>query len=140
MSTADRIRSFATLQQGWHYGTGGPISADVIERAVAWDARLREWGYEATEGFASEARSVLVCGYRGEDVLEILVEPGGLCDVADDRAGKPDDDDRYYEGLDEEAAIVMARTIAAETIALPEEVENVGPLLERVDAALGRDV
>ena len=72
ISTADKIRSFAALAPGWHYGKGGPITGIVADLALEAEALLRSKGI-ITGAFAGDENAILVTGYL-YDAQDRMVE------------------------------------------------------------------
>ena len=75
IKVATKIRSFAQLPVGWHYGEGRPISAKVISRALEYSDFLAIQGLGA-EAFASERGSITLLVNINGKYTEIRVETG----------------------------------------------------------------
>lgn len=96
--TQRKISEFADLEQGWHYGRGGAISAPVIRRALAlYDTLLLE-GLTRTDAFAGADGEILVTAYRGDHYLGITIEPDELYSLVHEVEGR--EEDEFLEGLD----------------------------------------
>jgi hypothetical protein len=76
--TAIKIEGFAALKSGWHYGSGGPISPDVISRSIYIVGYLLTVGFTRTDAFANEDGDVLVTAYHSDHYLGIGVGLTGL--------------------------------------------------------------
>lgn len=74
-ATEAKLCSFATLQKGWHYGSGGPIGAEVLQRAKSILRDLARVGFRRTDVFAGQDFEVLVTAYRRDHYISVIVEP-----------------------------------------------------------------
>ena len=78
---AERIRSFAVLPDGWHYGTGvGAVDA-AVNAAHYINLLLADYGARNIEVFPAVDGGIVVSGYHGQDTIEILCHPTGLMDL-----------------------------------------------------------
>jgi hypothetical protein len=84
--TEKKIKSFKYLGEGWHYGTGGPISADTARKALALNAALRISGF-STDAFPGVHDELLVTGYAPDHYVELLVRRDGFFDLLIERKG-----------------------------------------------------
>lgn len=62
-STPDKIRSYAHLPKGWHYGSGDRLSSRIIELALSAEKMLRASGFPETDCFLGDGGEIQVCGY-----------------------------------------------------------------------------
>jgi hypothetical protein len=69
--TTQTILSFASLKDGWHYGSGAPIKRSMLERALFVNSRLNQIGSNPTEAFPLTSGEILVVGYHGKEEIEI---------------------------------------------------------------------
>ncbi len=75
------IRSFASLPEGWHYGSGRCATERAVEQAIAVSDLLLECHANSIEAFPAIDGGVLVSGYHGEETLDILCGPTGVMDL-----------------------------------------------------------
>jgi hypothetical protein len=71
---ATKIRSFAALPKGWHYGEGGPISARVINASLMWYDFLIDAGVDRIGATPSEDGAVVVSAHIRGRYTEIISE------------------------------------------------------------------
>lgn len=93
----EKLVSFSELPHGWHYGSGEPISANVIEASKQVILDLAMKGFTHTDVFPGEYGDVLVTAYHDAHYLGIVVGADGLY------AFNHEIDDQavlYLEGLD----------------------------------------
>ena len=76
-SQAAKIRSFAQLPDGWHYGEGCAATGEAMGVAVEVDALFLMYGADAVEVFPDVDGGILVSGYRESESLEVLCGPSG---------------------------------------------------------------
>ena len=88
----DKIESYRDLPQGWHYGEGEAFSQDVIDRALALESQIRQYGIE-TDAFPGLGGEVLLIAYQDNKTWDVCVEPNGTVtltgewpDLTDDQA------------------------------------------------------
>lgn len=72
-TTAKKIRSFGSLPIGWHYGQGGPLSVDVINKALAIDGYYRQLGFTTTDAFPGADGELMITAYRGPNCIETII-------------------------------------------------------------------
>ena len=77
----DRIHSFSDLEEGWHYGEGRSATDLAVTRALEVCSQLQEHDFNEVEVFPGIHGGITVFGYRGDDVLEIYCDQGGLIDL-----------------------------------------------------------
>ena len=87
-SRIDRIRAFATLPDGWHYGEGRGATDGAITAAIEIDALFMMGGVEEVEAFPGIDGGILLTGYRGPDTLEIRCNPFGQMDLLHETGDK----------------------------------------------------
>jgi hypothetical protein len=73
--TENKIRSFSRLPQGWYYGEGVPASEEVIETSLELYKWARELLFFEFEAFPGANGEVLLGIYKGNYVLDLIVEP-----------------------------------------------------------------
>lgn len=93
-TTQRKIESFRTLNAGWHYGAGGPVSVDVISRAQDVYLRLLMHSLTRTDAFAGAGGEVLVAAYRGNHYVGVTIEPDGSYAMTHEIEGREEDDVR----------------------------------------------
>ena len=74
-NTLSKIRTFQNLAIGWHFGSGGPIEAEVISRAIEIHCLFLLLGMTHTNAFAGENGEVLVTAYKIHDYIGVTIEP-----------------------------------------------------------------
>lgn len=80
-TTLGKIRGFARLKKGWHYGEGGPIRAQVRTHAESVFQKYLFLGLTRTNAFAGSDGEILVTAYRGDHYYGIIVERSGEVSV-----------------------------------------------------------
>lgn len=91
--TLDKIRTFANLPLGWHYGRGNPPPATVIKDALRQLLNLLMLGYVETDAFPGVDGEIMVTAYRGGHCIQTTVETDGSFAVAHLFNGEED----FYE-------------------------------------------
>lgn len=86
--TEVKLERFSTLQQGWHYGAGEPISEGVIASAKDVYEQLLLHGLTRTDVFAGANGEVQLTAYRGEHLIAVTIEPTGDYTLVHEVAGK----------------------------------------------------
>jgi len=74
-STADKIRSFRQLPEGWHYGEGGPPAERTVTSALAICRAAHNYGFLRTDAFPGIGGEIRVTAYEGPQYLEFTVAP-----------------------------------------------------------------
>ena len=82
-----KLATFSELPSGWHYGSGGPISADVIDNARKIYRFYRLVGFSRTNFFAGADGDVLATAYHLDHYLGVDIEPTGLHSIIYERNG-----------------------------------------------------
>lgn len=80
-SQSAKIRSFAQLPDGWHYGEGCAATEQAVTAALDVNAQFLMHVPDAVEAFPAVDGGVMVCGYWGGHMLEIVCGPGGRLDM-----------------------------------------------------------
>lgn len=75
--TLQKLESFAALPQGWHYGRGGPISAETHQLAAQIWNDLLGAGFTLTDAFPGSDGEVQLTAYHQDHFLSLMIEPGG---------------------------------------------------------------
>ncbi len=77
----NELASFSELAEGWHYGEGGPIKAELI-RAASEIYRFAKSsiGFAGTEVFPGVYGEILLSFRSGRNLLEITINPNGKMD------------------------------------------------------------
>lgn len=76
-ATADKIRSFGNLPAGWHYGSGVPAPAIVVDLALKVEDMLRASGYPETDAFPGCDGEIAVTGYLDGCSVNVEVRDEG---------------------------------------------------------------
>jgi hypothetical protein len=74
VATKEKIKSFALLPSGWHYGGGMPPPAERIKNAEAWHEKLVTYGFAATDAFPGADGEIMISAYRDNHVFELVLE------------------------------------------------------------------
>jgi len=82
---ATKIRSFADLPIGWHYGSGGPSPQIVVEAALRWCDYLRGVGLSDIDAFPGDSGEILLSAIFGSHSVDIITEVDGTVSVAYER-------------------------------------------------------
>ncbi len=85
VSPAERkIRDFAKLPSGWHFGAGAPPESAIIDAASALVRDLVVLGFTKNDAFPGIEGEIGVSAYSGDETLEIIVEIDGSYTFARD--------------------------------------------------------
>lgn len=84
-SLSAKIRSFAQLPNGWHYGEGCAATDQAVDSALDVNAQFLMHVPDAIEAFPAVDGGVMVCGYWGGHALEIVCGPNGRLDMVHER-------------------------------------------------------
>jgi hypothetical protein len=82
---AVKIKSFANLPEGWHFGEGGPIKRRVIDAALMWHSFLVNAGIHRIGATPGERGTVVVASLINDKYTEIISEPNRTFTVVRDR-------------------------------------------------------
>jgi hypothetical protein len=88
-----KIRSFAKLPSGWHYGSGQPATLAMIAIALKWLRDLALLGFHESEAFPGEAGEIMITAYLGDHCIELTFELDGTVTIAHQHKGE----DLFYE-------------------------------------------
>ena len=80
-SQSAKIRSFAQLPDGWHYGEGCAATEQAVTAALDVNAQFLMHIPDAVEAFPAVDGGVMVGGYWGGHTLEIVCGPSGRLDM-----------------------------------------------------------
>ncbi len=80
-SQSAKIRSFAQLPDGWHYGEGCAATEQAVTAALDVNAQFLMHIPDAVEVFPAVDGGVMVCGYWRDHMLEIICGPSGRLDM-----------------------------------------------------------
>jgi hypothetical protein len=75
--TARKIRSFASLADGWHFGEGLPVSKEAIFDALFLHIQILMAGFTETDAFPGLSGEIQVTAYWNEDYFEFTRESDG---------------------------------------------------------------
>lgn len=84
ISTAQKIDSFALLEDGWDYGSGGPMAEKNLDAARGWNTFLSAFPFSYTDAFPSGDGRVTIAAGAGDYYIEIIVESDLTISVAYD--------------------------------------------------------
>ena len=117
-----RIKEFANLPNGWHFGEGVCATKTAVQQALDVNALFEDYGARVTEAFPCVDGGVLVCGYQGTDVLEVQCDPNSDLHLDHERNGvhvdeqeaiSIDDIERYLGKLAWSSSASFTRSITA---------------------------
>jgi hypothetical protein len=91
--TAEKIRSFTSFPDGWHYGSGGPASAKMTQIALDYLYQYIASGFRETDAFFGPDGQIMVTAYHGKHCVEVTVDVDRLFTVSHQFDGE----DRFYE-------------------------------------------
>jgi hypothetical protein len=106
--TRRKIRGFADLAEGWHYGEGGPISTRAVDAALGLHAAALRLGFTETNAFPGLNGEIEITLYTGPHYIEFIIERDCSVSVAREF------EDRVVEeksGLRNEAAYAYLLTV-----------------------------
>ena len=86
-AVAQKIRSFAELPEGWHFGEGVGATEAAVGSALAINTLLADYRARNIEAFPCVDGGVLVHGYQGTDILEIQCDPDNKVHLVHERKG-----------------------------------------------------
>lgn len=84
-ATAEKITSFRSLPVGWHYSQGGPLSDNVINKALQIDSYYRQLGFTATDAFPGADGELMITAYRGPHCIETVISSDARYSVTHER-------------------------------------------------------
>lgn len=90
--TLAKLEGFSQLAHGWHYGKGGPIDRNVIEKTESMYYLMVSLGIARTNVFPGQDGEVLLGAYKGEDYIGVIIEPDFTASVTHEIG----DDTQYY--------------------------------------------
>lgn len=82
--TIQKVKSFADLPKGWHYGCGGAINDKIINEAVRLLELAKIHGHARANAFPGEDGCVEITFYMGEIIYAITLNPDNTYDVCID--------------------------------------------------------
>jgi hypothetical protein len=72
--TDAKIRSFARLPPGWHYGAGKAALQETIDLAREYLLLFAQLGFVETDAFPGVDGEIMVSAYRGGHCVEVTLE------------------------------------------------------------------
>ena len=84
-ATAQKIASFRLLPVGWHYGQGGPLSDNAVNKALEIDSYYRQLGFTTTDAFPGADGELMITAYRGPHCIETVISRDALYSVTHER-------------------------------------------------------
>lgn len=109
LAIADKIRSFRKLPNGWHYGTGEPISQSMAGSALDWLEFLGLLGYTNIDAFPGEGGEVLLSADFDDSLIEFILETNGTFSISLEIDGY---EDVYYGKIGSSEAYNIISEIA----------------------------
>jgi hypothetical protein len=88
LPTPLKLESFRHLPIGWHYGKGGPLSKEVVDKAVQIYNHLLFLGFTRTNAFAGAGGEAQIAVYHREHHIAITIEPNLLFGLEHEVDGK----------------------------------------------------
>ena len=83
--TIQKVRAFAELREGWHFGEGMAPSEERIEQAEAFLEYANLTNLERANAFPGVRGQVEVTFYNADRMLEITIESDDSITIAEDR-------------------------------------------------------
>lgn len=81
-ATVEKIEGFSRLPAGWHFGEGGPPSAETIKLAIQFESLGRLMGFR-TDAFPGIDGGIIVAFYATNDhCLELTIHADGALSIA----------------------------------------------------------
>ena len=80
-----KVRSFAYLEKGWHYGDGGPSPKDVVSVALRLSSYLRALGLYNIDAFAGDSGEISLSAIYNEHTIDVIAEVNGSVSVIYDK-------------------------------------------------------
>jgi hypothetical protein len=80
--TANKIRSFGALPDGWHYGSGAASPPWIVRKALNYLFRFMMMGFDETDAFVSDGGQIMVTAYKGDHCIEVTIEVDRTLTVA----------------------------------------------------------
>jgi len=104
-ATAAKIKSFRSLPTGWHYGQGGPLRADVVNKALEIDGYYRQLGFTTTDAFPGANGELMITAYRELHCIETTLSTDLRYSVTHER------DDAEMSATQDVSEIIAKRII-----------------------------
>src|SRR6266542_209927 len=82
--TIQKIREFADLLNGWHFGEGAPFSQQRVEQAILFVNYGRLLGVTRANAFPGVRGEIEIRFYEDERMLEITIEADNSLTIAED--------------------------------------------------------
>lgn len=106
-----KLNSFSELERGWHYGSGLPISGEVLSYAREMLSLFESFGISNTNAFPGRDGEVLLTGHRGGIYIGLTIEASLLVTLVCEDGGE---DARYVENCGKEQIKAELKSVAAE--------------------------
>jgi len=74
---SEKIRSFADLPVGWHYGEGVPATKGTIDRALVLESEFHKFSFRKTNAFPGIDGEIRVTAYYQSIYVEMTLEISG---------------------------------------------------------------
>ena len=81
LTTIEKIRSFLSKPNGWHYGAGLPATGIAAKRAIETANLLSLMQGIVIEAFPRTDGGIVVSGVNDETVVDLVISPDGFIDV-----------------------------------------------------------
>ena len=75
--TKERIKSFADVPDGWHYGEGVGATEAAIERALEVVVLFEDFDARVIEALPMVNGGIQVCGFKWHHEVEVDCDPSG---------------------------------------------------------------
>ncbi|HEX8399920.1 MAG TPA: hypothetical protein VF644_20990, partial [Pyrinomonadaceae bacterium] len=86
--TMQKVRNFAKLPIGWHYGEGEPIDTSFIERAEKFLSTASGWGIEEANAFPGADGQIEVTFYFGNKTFAFMFETDNTVSITEEIKGE----------------------------------------------------
>ena len=108
--TTRKLSEFGSLQPGWHYGDGVPISQNLIAKARTVAQKAVSFGFPESNAFPGVDGGILITVYKGNCTFEIRLFPDGRARFVKE---VDDEDVAFLENVTVERAIELLEEEAA---------------------------
>jgi len=85
--TIQKVRNFAKLPVGWHYGEGGPINTSFIERMEKFLSIASGWGIEEANAFPGVDGQIELTFYLGNKTFAFMFETDNSVSITEEIKG-----------------------------------------------------
>lgn len=102
--THQKLHSFKSLDTGWCYGEGVPISDAIVALACQLNDAAWSAGFHATDAFPGIDGGISLTLYQGEDFYEFILKHEGTITFIHERG---DQEIEYLESIAAQTALAL---------------------------------